>query len=237
MTLAAIIHTLNADEFLVQCLDAIGDHPVYIFDQGSVDNTINIARARNNITLLTNCRQFIHGEAEARNVALNVVGHVKFFTHFLRIDADEILTDGWYEQVAPYANATCITVDYWQMLGRPIMSQLNNPVETRGLIYDLSARPHYVPRPGKNWHCGMSQSTNTIHLYPPALIHLGYATKNLVAKWRANVDRGDYSDRDDVNVYLRQAVTANPLAHLPARGPIPSELLAQSKILRDLTNE
>ena len=83
MNIAAIIHTLNAGEFLAPCLDAIGDIPVYVFDQGSTDDTIAIARLRNNITLHRGCHPFSEGEAACRNWALDVVARPKFFTHFL----------------------------------------------------------------------------------------------------------------------------------------------------------
>lgn len=240
MNIAAIIHTLNAEEFLFPCLDSIGDIPVYIFDQGSTDDTEDIAQARANVSLFRKCPLFTTGEADCRNRALEIVSHRKFFTHFLRIDADEILTDGWLDMVADLERTQtfdCLTVDYWQITDRPIMSQVGNPIERRGLIYKLSVRPRYESRPGKNWHCGIVGPKDTLHVTDPALIHLGYATKNLAAKWMANIDRGDYSDRDDVNNQLRESMSKNPRAHLHNRGPVPSELLDRSKYLTTLAHE
>ena len=240
MNIAAIIHTLNAGEFLAPCLDAIGDIPVYVFDQGSTDDTIAIARLRNNITLHRGCHPFSEGEAACRNWALDVVARPKFFTHVLRIDADEILTDGWLETTEINVGAIdpdCMAVDYWQIVDRPIMSQVGNPVEKRGLVYQLKCKPRYESRPGKNWHCGIVGPKDTLHLHDPALIHLGYATKNLTAKWMANVARGDYSDSDDVNNALRESMTKYPRNHLHKREPIPQELLDRSTYLNALANE
>jgi len=239
MNIAAIIHTLNAGEFLVPCLDSIGDIPVYIFDQGSTDDTEDIARARANVSLYRKCPLFATGEADCRNRALEIVPHRKFFTHFLRIDADEVLTDGWLEKIeACGPEFNCITVPYWQIVDRPIMSQVGNPIEQRGLVYKLAYRPRYESRPSKNWHCGIPVSEHVLNIaVDPALIHLGYATKNLPAKWLANIERGDYSDRDDVNAQLRESMTKNPRAHLHNRGPIPQELLDRSKYLTALAHE
>lgn len=239
MNIVAIIHTLNAGEFLKPCLDSIGDIPVYIFDQGSTDDTVQIARDYNkSIALFRDCPKFTDGEAAARNRALDIVSRPGFFTHFLRIDADEILTDGWLEIVQEICYlADCISADYWQIVDRPIMSQVGNPIEKRGLIYKLACHPRYESRPGKNWHCGIVGPKDTLHVTDPALIHLGYATKNLTAKWLANIERGDYSDRDDVNNQLRESMTKNPRAHLHNRGPIPQELLDRSKYLTALAHE
>jgi len=240
MNIAAIIHTLNAEEFLAPCLDSIGDIPVYIFDQGSTDDTKDIARDYRNVTLHRGCHPFSEGEAVCRNWALDVVSRPGFFTHFLRIDADEVLTDGWLETATINVGAIdpdCMEVEYWQIVDRPIMSQVGNPIESRGLVYKLSARPRYESRPGKNWHCGIVGPMSTLHVVDPALIHLGYATKRLTAKWMANIDRGDYSDRDDVNAQLRESMSKNPRAHLHNRGPVPQELLARSKYLTALAHE
>jgi len=237
MNIAAIIHTLNAEEFLAPCLDSIGDIPVYVFDQGSTDDTEDIARDYRNVNLHLGCVPFAEGEADCRNWALDIVSRPRFFTHFLRIDADEVLTDGWLDAIQDTTNPDCIDVDYWQITDRPIMSQGGNPIEKRGLLYKLSARPRYESRPGKNWHCGIVGPKETLHVTDPALIHLGYATKNLSAKWMANIDRGDYSDRDDVNDQLRKSMAANPRAHLHNRGPVPQELLDRSAYLTQLAHE
>jgi glycosyltransferase involved in cell wall biosynthesis len=238
MNIAAIIHTLNAEEFLGPCLDSIGDIPVYVFDQGSTDDTEDIARVYDNVNFHPGCVPFAEGEADCRNWALDVVSRPGFFTHFLRIDADEILTDGWLAKVLSMPrDPDCLSVDYWQITDRPIMSQAGNPIEQRGLIYKLAARPRYESRPGKNWHCGIVGPKDTLHVTDPALIHLGYATKNLAAKWMANIDRGDYSDRDDVNAQLRVSMSKNPRAHLHNRGPIPQELLDRSTYLNALAHE
>jgi glycosyltransferase involved in cell wall biosynthesis len=236
-----MIPTLNAAEFLEPCLRSVGvcdGVSVVVCDQGSTDATKAIAFRKGRGVFQLH-KGFDAGEAHIRNTMLDWMrnGGQPVCTHYLRLDADELLTDGWLDDIRTIIAAhdpACIQVPYYQLIGTPFYQQVGNPIEERGLVYRLDAGLKWNERPGGvNYHCQLEHTGAVHRTTQPAIIHLGYTKRDIRDRYITNIKRGDWGDSPEGQALDIAKVELNPWQYLP-NVESSAPLLRRSKVLYDL---
>lgn len=243
--LAIVIPTRNSAEFLPYTLQAL--HPaiansqadVFVFDQSSTDDTYGIVRRFPSIYWYQQINTFAEcGEAEMRNRALNIVRDTGQYSHFMQIDSDELIVDGWFSQLLRLINAHdpgCIKSPYYQLIGVPWLGQMGNPIEQRRIVYRLTNRIEWLSRPEANYHCYTRHEGPIVEAGDAlAYIHLGYCRRDMRQRLVDNIRRGDWNLGPNIIEDYVKDVQVNPWSYLPEVSGFPMEMRTRSKALRIL---
>lgn len=225
--LAIIIPTRNSAEFLEYTLQSLGAavctdlFDVYVFDQSSTDATHDIVKSHfPHVRWHQQVYSFAErGEAEMRNRALKIVRDSGQYSHFMQIDSDELIVDGWLStliSIIEKHDPGCIRSHYYQLIGLPWLSQVGNPIEQRRIVYKLTDKVEWLSRADANYHCYMQFDEPIYDAGDSfAYIHLGYCRKDMRQRLVDNIKRGDWNlDPSLVNERI-QEVQENPWQYLP----------------------
>lgn len=236
MTITALYCCKNEHEFLELSLLTVLPyvHEVIIFDTGSTDGTVEISKrmasANPIIKVIEHPIDFDHGtEFGCRNIALSHCTK----DWVLALDADQLMSDGWLEQVFPIMqdpSAECIGVNYEHLVGS--YEHVHKPEcgvpPTAWVLFKSTSHMRWRPaaevcewaKPEHHASAERSCRAGSLRVCKTATVfHYGFAKRNMMEMAIYRTGRGDHGHSPEQKQQQIQKLQASGNPFL-ACGPV-----------------
>lgn len=224
--ITALYCVLNEEEFIWRSLMSVVPwvQETIVVDCGSTDGTRDICRQEPIVRLVDSPGKFIDvGQCQVRNFALSLVTT----PWVLIIDGDEIMADGWRDQIEPILTtaAGAISLRRWEHVGS--YEWLWKGMKECSLRFyrtgpELKHTASDIPRFRTNGAHGgyRGYSPDKIIQSGTAMFHYSYTRRDLAAKFLYNASRHDWTDEEWLG-HKRRIELYGPLGWLPKVEPVP----------------
>lgn len=242
-SISLVMLVLNEAEFIADSLRSVLPYvnQAIVIDQGSTDGTLDILKQFPSVEVIQTHDNFLtKGEKYFRDAAVQMCNS----DWLMIIDADEILSDGWFDEVETFLrirgrDVGMVLIDYWQLVGSADFHTPDSPLpnERPFLIRKHDRLVASESGNGTKCHCSYRPKINPQvvgRLTSGAMcLHLGYAKTDLTARFERNIERGDWTQSESKKLqYLKMAVE-NPLQFLPSCIPSRIEKATLPACLRE----
>lgn len=232
-SLSLVLQCLNESEFIGDCLRATLPYvqQSVVIDQGSTDGTLEIlANEFPDVRVIHADGNFLtRGEKYFRDLAI----HLCESQWLMLIDCDEILSDGWRDEVDTFLKIRghdygMVNIDYFQMVASAEFHTPNSPLPNER---PFLVRKHPGLRASESLNGTKCHSSYRSTIQPDAVgqlppsvacFHVGYCKTDLTKRFLRNIERCDWSSDPETNRGHRMKALFNPLQFLP--DCIPSQI-------------
>jgi hypothetical protein len=224
---------LDEDEFLFDAIGSLqlGLNQIVVIDQSAnkTSSTKGTCDFYGVPRIWTRGENFLtRGEQFFRNLAIDLC----FCDWLMVTDGDEIMGPNWWKPIRDFIESPesegvgAIRCNYWQMIGSSGYHTLNSPLNyesgERPLLYRMNPNLRSGdPMAGTKVHCsavgieGRQARVEGVDCW-----HMGYAKSDMEARFRRNIERGDWTQDDAKKAEFYATAHANPLSLLPECVPL-----------------
>lgn len=241
--ITAIYHTLNEAEFIGRSLRTVAPQveEVIVLDNGSTDETEAICRAFAQVRWVAVEGTYLtKGETWMKEAALALARE----PWVLFMDGDEVLADNWRETCEPLLTEAhgAVAIWLWEHIGsyewiRAGFREWKHRLFRRhpGLRWVPSGEPRFTRLGLHGSFLPTAQPAQIAEAQGTAFFHYGYARRDLKAKYRRNIERGDYTgDPVEIRKLLDRLEREPVWGWLPPVEPAPYPVEAVPTPMREL---
>jgi glycosyltransferase involved in cell wall biosynthesis len=241
--ITAIYHTLNEAEFIERSLRTVAPwaEEVIVFDNGSTDKTEAICRSFARVRWVPVEGTYLtKGETWMKEAALALARQ----PWVLFMDGDELLTDRWRERCEPLLTEVhgAVAIRMWEHVGsyewvRAAFRENKHRLFRRhpGLRWVPSEVPRFTRLGLHGSFLPTADPSVVVEAEGVAFMHYGYARRDLKAKYRRNIERGDYTDDPrEIRTLLERLERELVWSWLPPVEPAPYPIQTVPTPMREL---